>query len=555
MHAMAILAAVIVIATLAVMASGRVPPILALICGLSVAGLAGIATPGELFSGLSNGGVITVAAMLVIAKGVLHTGVISRVTYRLLNGVDSSLHALARLIPPVGFISALINTTPIVAMLIPATRELEQQSGVPARSVLLPIAHATTLAGSATLIGTSSNLLIAGLAAPAGVQLTMFSFVPIAAPVALVGWVVLLITARPMLRGAPHARDRELSWRAEIPIAPSANAVGRTAADLGVYATPEFELIGVQRWGEHAPAESVLEEDDVLVYRATEAGVRMLWASPRFGQSPQDLYMVSIATDEQATVRDLEEDEDVEVVAAETDRLLRDTPARPGEMCMVTARSAEVLNDHPLVGLWQKVAGKAPETGKTWIALSILAAVIAAGSFGLAPIELVATAGATLMVVTAVLTPRSAVRALNWNLLAIIAGSVGLGVIVVNSGLGKHISDGLLALGRGNTALEVLAIAVATTVLTNVVTNAAAAAILTPMALVVAETMSLDPVMLLTLIGTCISFTFLNPYSHQSNLMVMKPGRYTNATFFRFGLPLTTVCLATAVGVGYLALA
>ena len=75
------------------------------------------------------------------------------------------------------------------------------------------------------------------------------------------------------------------------------------------------------------------------------------------------------------------------------------------------------------------------------------------------------------------------------------------------------------------------------------------------MALVVAETMSLDPVMLLTLIGTCISFTFLNPYSHQSNLMVMKPGRYTNATFFRFGLPLTTVCLATAVGVGYLALA
>ena len=72
---------------------------------------------------------------------------------------------MARLIPPVGFVSALINTTPIVAMLIPAAKELEQQSGVPAKSVLLPIAHATTLAGSATLIGTSSNLLIAGLAA------------------------------------------------------------------------------------------------------------------------------------------------------------------------------------------------------------------------------------------------------------------------------------------------------------------------------------------------------------------------------------------------------
>ena len=158
------------------------------------------------------------------------------------------------------------------------------------------------------------------------------------------------------------------------------------------------------------------------------------------------------------------------------------------------------------------------------------------------------------MVITRVLTPRSAVRALNWQILTIIAGSVGLGVIVVKSGLGNYISDGLLAIGQGNIAVEVAAIAIATTVLTNFVTNAAAAAILTPMALVVADKMQMDPVMLLALIGTCISFTFLNPYSHQSNLMVLKPGRYTNGTFFRFGLPLTVVCLATVIGIGYLLL-
>ena len=172
---MAILAAVIVVVTLIVMTTGRQPAVLALICALVVAGLAGIATPAELFAGLSNGGVITIAAMLVIAKGVLYTGVITRVTHRLLNGVTTATQTLARLVPPVGVASALINTTPIVAMLIPATKELERQSAVPARGVLLPIAHATTLAGSATLIGTSSNLLIAGIADPAGVELTMFS--------------------------------------------------------------------------------------------------------------------------------------------------------------------------------------------------------------------------------------------------------------------------------------------------------------------------------------------------------------------------------------------
>jgi di/tricarboxylate transporter len=548
---MAVVAAVIVVVTLAVMTTGRVPAVLALICALVVAGLLGIASPDELFAGLSNGGVITIAAMLVIAKGVLYTGVVSRVMYQLLAGVTSARQMLRRLIPPVGFVSALINTTPIVAMLIPAAKELEQQSGVPARSVLLPIAHATTLAGSATLIGTSSNLLIAGLAEPSGVEVTMFSFVPIAVPVALVGWLVLLVTAPLMLRGAPEAEERALSWRAEIPVSSRANVVGRTADAVGVRATPDFELIEIQRWGEPVDTEAVVEDGDLLIYRATEAGVRMLWASPRFGQSRQDLYKVSIATDEQATVRELEEDDDVVVIAAQSTDLLRDTPAKPGEMCLVTAGSVDALTDHPLVGLWRKVAGKAPQTGKTWIALSILAAVIVAGSFGLAPIELAAVAGATLMVVTKVLTPRSAVRALNWHILAIIAGSVGLGTIVVNSGLGGHISSAILYLAGGSTALVVLVIAVGTTVLTNVVTNAAAAAILTPVAITVATTSGLDPVLLLTLLGTCISFTFLNPFSHQSNLMVMKPGGYSRGTFVRFGIPLTLVSLAAVFGVGW----
>ena len=247
---MEIVAAIIVVATLIAMTTGAVPAVLALICALVTAGLAGIATPAELFAGLSNGGVITIAAMLVIAKGVMSTGVISRVTYRLLAGVTSASQTLRRLIPPVGIVSALINTTPIVAMLIPAANELEQRSGIPARGVLLPVAHATTLAGSATLIGTSSNLLIAGLAAPHDVDMSMFSFVPIAVPVAVVGWLVLYVTAPLMLRGWPESDQRELSWCAEIPVSSRANAIGRTAAQLGVRDASDFELIDIQRWGQ-----------------------------------------------------------------------------------------------------------------------------------------------------------------------------------------------------------------------------------------------------------------------------------------------------------------
>ncbi len=559
---MALVAAVIVVLTLVAMTTGRAPAVLALICALVAAGLIGIATPAELFAGLSNAGVITVAAMLVIAKGVLHTGVVSRVTYRLLDGVRTAGQALRRLIPPVGFVSALINTTPIVAMLIPAAAELQQRSGVPARGVLLPIAHATTLAGSATLIGTSSNLLIAALAEPAGVHLSMFSFVPIAVPVALVGWAVLLVTAPLMLRGEAPADTPDLSWRAEIPLAAGANAVGRTAAALGIHTTAEYALLGIRRQGQRIDGDAVLETDDIMLYRATEAGVRMLWGSPRFNQSPQPLYLVAVATNEEhKTVRDLEEDVDevgegsaIVVIGAQTDERLSRAPAQPGGLCLVTAASVHTLDRHPLVALWQKATDKAPQTGKTWIALAILVAVIVSGSFGLAPIEIAAVAGAAMMVLTGVLTPHSAVRALNWNILAIIAGSIGLGTIVVRSGLGEHISSAIIALSGSNTALVVLVVALGTTCVTNIVTNAAAAAILTPVVLTIAASTGLDPALLLILVGTCISFTFLNPFSHQSNLMVMRPGGYTTATFVRFGIPLTVVSLAAAFGVGWLLL-
>jgi di/tricarboxylate transporter len=540
MAAMQVLAAVIVIVTLAVIVSGRVPPVLCLICALIVAGFAGIAKPSELFAGLSNGGVITIAAMLVIAKGVFYTGVVSRLMYRLLSGVDSVRETLARLIPPVGVMSALINTTPIMAMLIPATKELEQQSGVPARGVLLPIAHATTLAGSATLIGTSSNLLIAGIAKTYGVNLSMFSFVPVAVPVALAGWAVLLLTAPLLVRERPQAPDIDLNWRAEIPLSATANSIGRTAGELGIEDTPEFNLIQIRRVGKKIPLESTLEAGDLMVYQATEDGVRMLWASPRFGLARQDLFLVSISGDEATTVQALEEDEDVMVVAAETTKSLRKTEAKP-----------DVLAEHPLVGIWLKVAGKAPQTGKTWVGMAILLAVILASSFGIAPVELIAVTGATLMVVTGVLTPRSAARALNWNILAIIAGSIGLGTIVVKSGLGETISREIVDICGGEALLVAVVFAVVTTVVTNVVTNAAAAAILTPVAITVANSAGLNPVILLTLIGTCISLTFLNPIAHQTNLMVMGPGGYTTKTFVKFGIPVTIVALAVGILVGW----
>ena len=117
-----ILALILVIGCLIALASGKVPGVLAFIVTLTLAGLLGVAPSAELLSGFSSTGVITVAAMLVVARGVVKTGVVSRVTFRVLAGVTTARSALARLLGPLGIASAFINNTPIVAMSIPAAR-------------------------------------------------------------------------------------------------------------------------------------------------------------------------------------------------------------------------------------------------------------------------------------------------------------------------------------------------------------------------------------------------------------------------------------------------
>lgn len=549
---MIIVAAVLVVATLVAMTAGWVRPVIALGAAIVIAGLLGIAPARELFSGLSNGGVITVGAMLVIAKGIVQTGIVARVTRKLLLTVTSAQQAMRRLAAPVGVASGLMNTTPIVAMLIPASKQLEQTRSIPARELMLPIAHLTTLTGSITLIGTSSNLLIAGIAGDSGVEMGMLSFAPVALPVALAGIVVIYLTAPKMLRGTEEVAAAPLDWRVEIPIGEHAVARGRSADRLGLDVARDYRLAAVKRDGEYLAPETAIAADDVLVFQATEVGIKALWTSPLFGLSPQRLFTVSVNTGETGTLNDLEEDGDLAVIAAKTRVSLRRTELVPGATCYVTAPDAEVVRQNEFVALWQDAASRAPQPGNTWKALAILAAVVLPASFGLAPIEFTSVAGALLMVLAGVLTPRSAGRALDWNVLFVLAGSVGLGVIVLSSGLADQLANGIRYLAGGNYLLVVIVFGVVTAVLTNVVSNAAAASILTPVAIAVATEAMLNPVTLLALIGTCISFTFLNPYSHQTNLMVIGPIGYSTGEFARFGIPVLVVGLVVACGVGAL---
>jgi di/tricarboxylate transporter len=546
-------AAVLVVAALVVMASGWIDPLLALVVALILAGILGLAPADQLTAGLSNAAVVTVAAMLVIAKGIVQTGIVSRATWALLAPTTNARQVFRRLAFPIGVASALINTTPLVALLIPAARQLEQTKRIPAREVLLPIAHVTTLAGSVTLIGTSSNLVIAGIAREHGVDMSMLSFAAVALPVALVGAVVVYFTAPRALRGAVDTTARSKDWRVEIPVTAPARAENRHAAALGIATTQEYELVDILHWGTSVGRDAKIGAGDVLVFEATEEGIDALWRTPLFGLSALRLYAVSVSAGEPASLHDFERDGSLKIIAARSDHSLHETDLNPGETCYVAAESESAVARNAAVALWQPATSRAPQPSKTFVALGVLAGVIVSASFGLVPAEIASSAGAVLMVLTGVITPRAAVRALEPKVLGLLAGSIGLGAIVVESGLADRIADAISDLADGTLGLAIV-LAVATTVMTNLTSNAATAAIITPVALTIASDLDVDPVTTLALVGTCVSFTFINPYSHQSNVMVMSPGGYTGAQFARFGAAVLAACLVTVSGVTYLLL-
>lgn len=231
-----------------------------------------------------------------------------------------------------------------------------------------------------------------------GVTMGMFSFAPVALPVALVGWAVIYVTAPRLVKKMEKRKGPEKEWRVEMPVSSSALATNRVAADMGLAKTPQYTLTGIERWGETLPPDTPIEPEDVLVFAATEAGVAALWGSPLFGLSPDRLYAVSVKVGESGTLHAFEQGDNLKVIAARTGKPLCDTELIPGETCYVAAAGPQAIaqaKDSP-VALWQDAASRVPQPGQTWKALVILAAVILSATFGLAPVELAATAGALL---------------------------------------------------------------------------------------------------------------------------------------------------------------
>lgn len=542
--------------------------------------LAGVVDTEQALSGFSNPAPLTVAALFIVARAVEKTGALQPLVASMLGGEERQRRALGRLLAPVAAASAFLNNTPIVAMLVPQVSQWAARRQRSPAHFLMPLSFAAILGGLVTVIGTSTNLLVSGILEedsfdPIGV----FEISKLGIPVAIGGLLILVGLAPRLLPARPPARDdiqdtvREFVIDMEVESGGPID--GATVEDGGLRHLAGVFLVQVERFGDLiAPVGPTLvlhggdrlrfvgKADDVIDLQATrgltplahqeggfDTGRSAFFeavvgaSSPLVGSTLREAgfrsrYQAAVVAIHRAGQRLEGKLGQVRVRVGDTLLVLADRDFRSRWYDRNDFLLVSPLDSAPLVS--SKLAG--------WVGL-VIAGIIAAAATGVVSLLEASLVGAFLLVIGQVLTPGEARRAVDLDVVLLIAAALGLGQAAAVSGLAGEIGEIMVdAFGAWGDVGALLGLVLATIVLTELVSNAAAAAIMVPIALATAQQVGEDPRGFAIAIAVAASASFLTPIGYQTNTMVYGPGGYRFADYARLGVPLTvTVVVVTVV--------
>lgn len=579
----ALIAPVCVAVTLFFLVRGRIASDLVMAGGISLLVLTGSLSPKDAFSGLASPSILTIALLLVVSQGVIETGLVQWVGPALFGRAKSVTVAQARLMLPVAAISAFINNTPLVAMCIPVVQDFAKRTKIAPGKLFIPLTYAATLGGVCSLIGTSTNLVVNEMWTKSGREsFQLFDIAPVGIPVALVGIGYILLAGRWLL---PETGKLELantdprSYTVEMLVSGSPIA-GKSVEAANLRGLEGLYLAEVARGDEIiAPVEptTLLQANDRLFFVGDVASVVQL----------QKLRGLSPATNQVKKLgRDRFRQFLVEAVVSDTSPLLGKTLRESrfrnvyGAVVIAIARNGArienvklgtvVLKQGDVLLLETKEAfmnayGSSREFllvrriedsepvrhERAPIAGLILLGVIVTATFQPFGFEMfhAALLGAGLMIATRCCTGTQARRALNVRLIFVIAGSIALGLALEKSGTAGYFAGKLVALSQGNMLATIAALYFATFVLTELLSNATAAALVFPIALqaATAETGGFDPKYAAIIVMIGASASFATPIGYQTNLMVQGPGGYRFSDYMKIGIPLGILTGAVAV--------
>ena len=568
---LAVVLLTIVVLTLEVAAPGGV-----VLTAVVVLLVADVVSPAEAFVGFANPAPITVAGLYVVAAGVERTGMLNRLVDLVLGREAGERGNLARLLVPSAAASAFLNNTPIVAMMSPAVSRWAQRSGRSVSGLLMPLSFAAILGGMVTIIGTSTNIVVSGLLEEFGMEpLGFFEVAKLGLPIAIVGlgYIVLAApTALPDRRPARRDIEDVREYMVEMKVEPGGPVDGSSVEDAGLRhlagvflvqverdgrvvgaVGPDFALIGgdTLRFVGNARDVADLQERPGIAPAASAAGDipsgRMVFfeavvgvGSPLVGQS---LRTIGFRQRYQAAV----------IAIHRADQRV---PGKLGDTRLRVGDTLLVLGTSEFRSLWHgsrdfllvaRLDEAEPTRSRKLVPAALIGvAVVVTAATGTLPIVEASLLGALAMVLTGVLSVEEATNAVDLNVIVLIASSFGVGAAITTTGLASDLADGIvIALDALGGPVVLAGVAAATLVLTELITNNAAAVLMFPIALAVAAETGSDPHAFAVTVAVAASASFLTPIGYQTNTMVWGPGGYRFGDYARLGLPLTLVTIVS----------
>lgn len=541
----------------------------------------GILTPEEAFQGFSNPAMITVGALFIVARAMSSTGALDVLSSKVLGEVKTTRGALFRMTGVTAVLSAFLNNTPIVAMFIPVIDGWCRRRGISPSKLLIPLSYSAILGGVCTLIGTSTNLLVSGLLVERGMEpLGMWELTPIGLPVACVGIMMVVLLGPKLLpdRGDPlaEAEAHRREYMVDMALQGGSPLVGKSVEEGGLRQLEGVFLVRIER-GERAispvgPREVLLEGDRLIFAGAVETiqdlkrlkGLvpvnRVEQAGPE-GRASVRLIEAVISPSSPLVGRSLKEagfrgryNAAVVAIHRGGERLegkVGEVPLKAGDTLLLEARPSFLRTHRRSADFYlvSEVEESSPvQRDLAWVPVLVLIGIVTLSTFEILPIVSAALLGAVACAASGVMARGEARRAVDPSVLMVIGASFGLATSMEKTGAAQVIADQLVGFGAQIGVFGTLAsIFIATMLLTETISNNAAAALMFPIAIVTANELGLPPQAFAVSVAIAASLSFITPLGYQTNMMVYGPGGYRFLDFLRLGLPIQVVAATTAL--------
>jgi len=576
----AALTAVVVICTLgAVLLIQRAPDML-LLGGVVALMAAGVLSPEEALKGMSNEGMVTVAGLFIVAAAIDRTGALAALVDRVLGRPKSLTSAQLRTMVGPGVLSAFMNNTPVVALMVPAIRDWARKNRLSVSKLLMPMNCAVVLGGLCTLIGTSTNVVVGGLVATkTGRSLGMFEITRLGVPLFLAGLVYLVLASKTNLlknRRPPMSQgDDPREYSLEMVVEPGSPLVGRTIEQAGLRHLDGLFLMEIDRDGHViaavAPTER-LEEGDRLVFVGVIDSVVELQKIRGLRPATDQVFKLDDPRSERVLVeavvsntcpllgRTIREGRFrssygavVIAVARNGERLnmkIGDIELEPGDTLLLEAGPAFVERQRSSRHFYlvSEVRGATPPRhDRAWIACTVLAGMVLAAALGLVPMVAAALVAAGLMVATRCISSSEARRSIEWESLLLIAASFGLARALEKTGIAAAVASTTIDAAGGHPHVTLAAIYVVAMLFTELMSNNAAAVMTFPIAWQTAADLGVNPLPFVMAICVAASCGFATPMGYQTNLMIYGPGGYKFTDYLRFGGPLNLIIMVLTI--------